>query len=405
MTAQTPSYEERMKWFHEARFGMFIHWGLYSLLGRGEWAMYVERTPPEEYAPLAKRFNPRRFDPDVWMSLAREAGMKYVVLTTRHHDGFCLFDSKVSSYTAPKTAAGRDLVAEYVAAARRAGMKIGFYYSWLDWRFAGYHDYKAHPASVKAMVQQAHQQIRELMTGYGKIDLLWYDGHWVPGLPEAEVADFWGAREVNAEVRRLQPHILINNRCGLKEDLDTPEQHVTSSEPGRGWESCMTMGDSCGWGYMARNPNFKTVPQLLQYLATAAAGEGNYLLNIGPKPDGTIRREEVARLKAMGAWMAKNSESIRGSQRCPFNNGLLGVTTANGNTAYQHVFHWPAQGEICIPGIRNRVKRATILSTGQEGRVVTAGNNRTFIKDLPRTPPDPCNTVVKLELDGKPEAC
>ncbi len=407
MSGKIPSYEERMKWFHEARFGIFVHWGLYALLGRGEWVMNVEHIPADEYAKLAKKFNPSKFDADEWAALAKEAGAKYMVLTTRHHDGFCLFDSKVSDFTSVKTAAGRDFVAEYVKALRKAGLKVGFYYSWLDWRFPGYWDREAHPESAKAMVAQAQAQIKELMSNYGKIDILWYDGHWIPGLEgkDPELAEFWGSKKVNAMVRELQPHIIINNRCGIKEDIDTPEQHVTASEPGRGWESCMTMGDSCGWGYIHNNPNFKTVPQLIQYLVTAAAGEGNYLLNIGPKPDGSIRREEVDRLKAIGRWMRVNGESIYGSQRSklrdgsPFGNGMIGMMTAKGNTHYLHVFRWPRQGEISLWGIdTDRIKSAAILGTDVKARIEKATNGRTLLKGLPRTPPDPWDTVVKLEL-------
>jgi alpha-L-fucosidase len=400
----TPSYEERMKWFHQARFGMFIHWGLYSIPARGEWVMHQEQIPAAEYAELAKQFNPSKFDAAAWVALAKDAGMKYMVLTTRHHDGFCLFDSKVSDFTAPKTAAKRDFVREYVDAARAAGIKIGFYYSWLDWRFPGIFDPIGQPECVKAMVQQAHDQVLELMTNYGKIDVLWYDGQWIPNLAEDKWADFWGARELNAKVRELQPHILINNRCGLQEDLDTPEQHVTASAAGRGWESCMTMGDSVGWGYIANNPNFKPIPQLIQNLAIAAAGEGNYLLNCGPKPDGTIREEEVTRLKAIGEWMRANGESIYGSERCPFAPSMIGLATANGNNAYMHIFRWPTQGEVCVPNIKNGIKTATILQTGQKLEIAKASQNRTYLKGAPVQPPHPYDTVIKLELDGKPEA-
>ncbi|MBI2844257.1 MAG: alpha-L-fucosidase [Armatimonadetes bacterium] len=397
------SYEERMRWFHQARFGIFIHWGLYSILGRGEWVMKVEHIPAEEYAEMAKQFNPSKFDARNWMSLIKESGAKYVVLTTRHHDGFCLYDSKVSDFTSVKTAARRDFVAEYVGAARDAGLKVGFYYSWLDWRFPGYYDHKAQPDSAKAMVDQAGEQIRELMTNYGKIDILWYDGHWVPGLAEEELADFWHSREVNAMVRSLQPHILINNRCGLTEDIDTPEQHVTASQPGRGWESCMTMGDACGWGYIHNNPNFKTSTQLIQYLVTAASTEGNFLLNIGPKPDGTIREEEAERLKAIGKWVKVNGESVFGSRRYPFEVspwgvGMIGTGTAKEDNVYIHVFRWPQQGEICIPGFSKKIISAIILGTGQTVTVELASNGRTFLKALPAVPPDKHDTVIKLVI-------
>lgn len=398
------SYEERLKWFHEARFGIFVHWGLYAILGRGEWVMYHERIPADEYAQLAKRFKPAKFDANAWAALAKEAGARYMVLTTRHHDGFCLFDSKVSDFTSVKTAAKRDFVAEYVEALRKAGLKVGFYYSLLDWRFPGYFDREAYPESAAAMVEQAHAQVRELMTNYGKIDILWYDGHWVPGLDQAAIPDFWRSRELNQMVRSLQPHIIINNRSGLPEDFDTPEQRVAASEPGRAWESCMTIGRGA-WGYVHNEPNFRTVPQLIQHLVTAAAGEGNFLLNVGPKPDGTIRREEVVRLREIGKWLAVNGESIYGSERCPFEARSVGLTTAKGNNAYVHVFRWPKQGEVTVPGIKNEIKSATVLATGQTAVVERGTNSRTFLKGLPKTPPDPYDTVIKLELDGKPEAC
>ena len=405
MSTKMQSYEERMKWFHQARFGMFIHWGLYSIPARGEWVMFLERIPAEEYAELAKKFNPKKFDADAWASLAKEAGAKYMVLTTRHHDGFCLFDSKVSDFTSVKTAAKRDFVAEYVKAVRKPGLKVGFYYSLLDWRFPGYHDPKGKPKSAKAMIKQAHDQVKELLTNYGKIDVLWFDGGWVPGLPKDEQAEFWRAEELLATIRKLQPHIIINNRSGLAGDLDTPEQHVTASEAGRAWESCMTMGDSCGWGYTHHNPNFKTVTQLIQHLVTAASAEGNYLLNVGPKPDGTIRKEEVTRLRAIGKWLAVNGESIYGSERCPFGAGIVGLSTAKGNNAYIHVFRWPRQAEVTLSGIKNKIKSAKVLGTNQKAELATGSNCRTFLKGLPKTPPDPYDTVIKLALEGKPEAC
>lgn len=401
--AKQMSYKERLQWFHEARFGLFIHWGLYSLLGRGEWAMYQERIPKKEYARLAAEFNPRKYDPNAWAETAARAGMKYAVLTTRHHDGFCLFDSAVSDFTAPKTAAKRDLVALYVEAFRKAGLKVGFYYSLLDWRFPGYFEPSKYRDSAEAMVQQYHAQVRELMTNYGKIDLLWYDGDWIShGLVEEDKdrAGFWRSREVNAAVRKLQPHIIINNRSGLEEDLDTPEQHVTASKAGRGWESCMTMGDSCGWGYVHNNPNMKSVPQLLQNLSTAAAGEGNYLLNVGPKGDGTIRKEEEARLASIGRWMAKNGEAIYGSERCDLHGGMIGLWTKKGQYAYLHVFRWPG-AEAVVPLVSGNVVSAELLGEGEGVSVRQEHSGRLVLHDLPIVPPDPNVNVIKIQFDGK----
>ncbi|MGB2938451.1 MAG: alpha-L-fucosidase [Phycisphaerae bacterium] len=407
MARKIPSYAERVKWCHEARFGMFIHWGLYSLLEHGEWVMFSERTPSAEYATLAQRFKPNRFDADAWASVAKEAGAKYMVLTTRHHDGFCLFDSQVSDFTSAKTAAGRDFVAEYVKACRKAGLRVGFYYSLLDWRFPGYFEPRRHRRSAEALVRQAHDQVRELLTNYGRIDVLWYDGGWIShGRVRMDTAKFWRAKELNAMARRLQPRILINNRSGTNEDLDTPEQHVTASAPGRAWESCMTIGDAAGWGYVRHNPGMKTAAQLLQHLVTAAAGEGNLLLNVGPKPDGSIRREEVARLRVMGDWLRVNGEAVYGSRRCFLPNdrwpgGQHGMWTRKGKTAYLHVFRWPGD-RLVVPLVETKALSATILATGKQVRVRQEHNGRLVLSGLPKRPPHPIVTVIKIRFASEP---
>jgi alpha-L-fucosidase len=401
----TESYAERLRWFHEARFGMFIHWGLYALPGRGEWVMFSERIRPSDYAKLTRRFNPQKFDAHAWAALAAEAGMKYAVLTARHHDGFCLYDSHVSDFTSVQTAARRDFVAEYVAAFRAAGLRVGLYYSLLDWRFPGYFEPERHPASAAALVEQAHAQVRELLTQYGRIDVLWYDGDWIAhGLKKVDIAAFWRAAELNAMARSLQPQILINNRCGLAEDLDTPEQHITASAPGRGWESCMTIGDASGWGYMRHNPNLKTVAQLVQHLVAAAAGEGNLLLNVGPRPDGALRREEVLRLQALGRWLRANGESVYGSQR-QFTQaaGHLGSWTRKGTTGYLHVFHWPGSTAV-VPCIGQPVKAVSLLATGAPVAFRQEYNGRLVLTGLPGRPPDPADTVIKVEFETEPQS-
>ncbi len=404
-TQSIPSYEERMKWFHQARFGMFIHWGLYSLTGRGEWTMFLERCSTREYAKLADKFKPSKFDANEWARIAVEAGMKYVVLTTRHHDGYCLWDSKTTDFTSVKQAARRDFVAEYVKACRKAGLKIGFYYSLLDWRFPGYWDPEKYPDSAKALVQQVHDQVRELLTQYGKIDILWYDGGWLRNTfpPQIDLMiPFWRSKQLNAMARKLQPHILINNRSGLQEDLDTPEQHVTASASGRGWESCMTIGDHVGWGFVKHNPNFKTMPQLLQNLVTAASGEGNFLLNVGPKPDGTLRKEEVDRLAQIGDWMRTNGESIYSSQRCALEAVMLGLWTRKGKDAYLHVFRWPGK-EAVIPVVKTKAREAVILQTGQKLQIRTEYNGRLVLTGLHEKAPHPYVTTIKIRFADIPE--
>jgi len=368
--------KERLRWFHESRFGIYIHYGLYSLLEHGEWSMYSERIPPKEYARLAERFLPRPGCADQWADTVARAGAKYAVLTARHHEGFCLFDSKFSKFSTTQTAAGRDLVAEYVTAMRRAGLKVGLYYSLLDWRFPGYFEPEKFPESKDALLEQVHGQVRELMSNYGTIDLLEYDGGWDAKAKtgrDSWVA-FWRSRELNAMVRSLQPQIIINNRSGTDEDIDTPEQKVKASTSGRCWETCMTIGDSVGWGYLRHNPNFKTVPQLLQNLCIAAQGEGNLLLNVGPEPDGRIRPEEQQRLLAIGAWLKENGESIRSSQRCELigssvvgevDLNLQGGWTRRDNVGYWQIFRWPGSVATQVL-VDTPVRKVTLLATGEE---------------------------------------
>jgi len=273
LTPEEKDRIRRMKWWHQAKFGMFIHWGLYSLIGRHEWAMENEGIPVAEYEKLAKKFNPKPNAARDWAKLAKRAGMKYMVMTTKHHEGFCLFDTKLTDYCASKQACGRDLVAEYVNAAREQGLRIGFYYSLMDWHHPDGAKCANDESARKRFVKYIHGQVRELMTNYGKIDILWYDVNW-PLTPEQ-----WEAAEMNRMVRELQPDIIINNRTGLPEDFSTPEQHVRGEPEGRAWEACMTMNDS--WGYHKADDAWKTPKRILRNLITCARDGGNYLLNIG----------------------------------------------------------------------------------------------------------------------------
>jgi len=390
MPPETPqAQQQRMKWWNDARFGMFIHWGVYSIPARGEWVMHVEKIPKEIYARYAQAFHPKRYDPNEWAALAKEAGMRYMVLTSRHHDGYSLFDSQVSDFTAPKTAAGRDLVAEYVKACRKAGLKVGFYYSLLDWRYQAYWDGPdKDPEAWRKFIEYVHAQVRELCTRYGKIDILWYDGGW----PHS--AEAWQSAKLNAMVRQLQPHIIINNRSQLPEDFGTPEQHIIPEQGGRAWESCMTMNDH--WGYAAGDHNWKSATQLIHNLATCVSGGGNYLLNVGPKPDGTIPAYSVRRLKEIGAWMKVNGRSIYGCGRAPFGGGTAGPTTARGSTVYLHVFYWPG-GELCLSGVETPVKSARLLATGRRAKV-SQGGTSLCITGLPQKAPDPHDSVIELKL-------
>ncbi|WPJ96931.1 alpha-L-fucosidase [Coraliomargarita algicola] len=407
-TEPQTEYAQRLRWFHQARFGMFIHFGLYSLLERGEWVMFRERIPPEDYAPLADQFNPANWDAEKLAQTAVDAGMRYAVFTARHHDGYCLYDSAVTDFTSTKTAAQRDFVAEFVTAFRKAGLKVGIYYSLLDWRFPGYFEPQKYPESAAALVQQTHDQVRELLSNYGKIDMLWYDGGWISHGRRKEIpeAEFWRSVELNAMARELQPEIIINNRAGTQEDLDTPEQHVTASEAGRGWESCMTICHPAGWGYVRHTTDFKSVSELLQNLVKAAAGEGNFLLNVGPQPDGSLRSEETTRLQAMGDWLQRYGEGIYGSQRCDLPNDSLpgggaGHWTRQGNTAYLFTSRWPGQ-ELVVPLVGTKAKSATVLGTDLQLGIRYECNHRLVLTGLPEQPPHPDVSVIQIEFEDIP---
>lgn len=386
---------DRAAWFPEARLGMFIHWGVYSIPARGEWAMNRERTPHEEYKVLADKFRPKRYDPHAWAAVARDAGMKYMVLTTRHHDGFCLFDSQHSDFTATKTAAGRDLVAEYADACRSAGLKVGFYYSLKDWHRPDWlarqnGDEQGHAR----FLEYIHGQVRELCTNYGEIDVLWYDG---PGPYDAEG---WQSDKLNAMVRELQPHILINDRSRTTEDFATVEQHLGGQGPKGPWEFCVTMNEN--WGY-ARNSEYKSVQQLIDMLVDVTGRGGNTLLNVGPKPDGRLPSASLKRLRRIGKWMDVNGESIYGCTGSPLTWTNYGRTTMKGENVYVHFSKcWPKRGKCVLAGLKNPIRAATILGTDIELKV-TPKDVRMVLSGLPRKPPDKIDTVVKIEVEGPPE--
>lgn len=392
LTPEEKDRVRRLRWFHEARFGMFIHWGLYAVLGRHEWVMNRERIPVKEYEQLAEQFKPKKFPAREWARLARQAGMKYMVMTTKHHEGFCLFHSELTDYCAPKRAAGRDLVAEYVEAARAEGLRVGFYYSLMDWH---------HPDGVRCLkdekarrrfVDYIHGQVRELCTNYGKLDIMWYDVAWPLD------AEGWESAKMNAMVRQLQPDIIINNRSKLPEDFSTPEQHVTPEREGRAWESCMTMNDS--WGYNAADDNWKTPRQAVGYLVEAAKGGGNLLLNIGPKPDGSVPAPSIKILTAMGEWMAQHGAAIYNSDRARMEWMPTGNWTVKGNTAYFHAFNYPGS-ELALGGIVNKVVSVKFLHNAEAIAFEQKGN-RLLLRGMPAEKPVKIAPVLAIECRGVP---
>jgi alpha-L-fucosidase len=390
--AQTSTDEDRarrMKWWHEAKFGMFIHWGLYSVLGRHEWVMENEGIPVSEYQELAKRFTPKPNAARDWAKLARRAGMKYMVMTTKHHEGFCLFDTKYTSYCAPKQACGRDLVKEYAEAARAEGLRVGFYHSLMDWHHPDGARCADDEAARRRFVEYIHGQVREICAY--KPDILWYDVAWPLD------AEGWESLKMNRMVRELLPDVIINNRAKVPEDFDTPEQRIEASK-GRAWESCMTMNGS--WGYHKNDDDWKTPKTVVRNLITCARGGGNYLLNIGPKPDGSIPEESISILTAVGKWMDKNGSTIYGSDPCRVGRSNYLNFTRKGNTLYVHAHFWPGE-TLVVAGLTNKVLSAKLLAGGKKVEF-TQDRFRVRFTGLPAAPPDDPVTTLAVECDSEP---
>jgi alpha-L-fucosidase len=382
--------ERRMKWWHEARFGMFIHWGLYSTLGRHEWVMENEGIPVAEYEQLAKNFKPKPNAARAWAHLAKQAGQKYMVMTTKHHEGFCHFNSKLTDYCAPKQGPGRDLVAEYVEAARGEGLRVGFYYSLMDWHHPDGARCATDEQARRRFVDYIHGQIRELLTNYSKIDILWYDVAWPLDVQG------WESEKMNQMVFQLQPDIIVNNRNKLDGDFATPEQRIQAEQ--RAWESCMTMNDS--WGCHKADDNWKTPKTIVRNLITCAHDTGNYLLNIGPKADGSIPEESIRILTAVGKWMERNGQTIYQTEKCQPRRSNYASFSRKGNTLYMHLHFWPGE-TVALGGLMNQVKSARLLATGQEVKFEQDKFRVRFVK-LPAKAPDDPVTTLAIECDSEP---
>jgi alpha-L-fucosidase len=369
-----------------------VHWGLYSVLGRHEWVMENEGIPIAEYEPLAKRFQPAPGSARAWARLARETGMRYMVMTTKHHEGFCQFDTKLTNYCAAKQGPGRDLVKEYVAAARAEGLRVGFYYSLMDWHHPDGARCSTDEAARQRFVAYIHGQIRELLTNYGKVDVLWYDVAWPLD------AAGWESARMNKMVFDLQPDIIVNNRNLLQGDFSTPEQEITAEKGGRAWESCMTMNDS--WGYQRADDDWKSPKSVVRNVVSCAGQGGNYLLNIGPRGDGSIPEESVKILQQAGHWMQRNGETIYGSEVCRANTSNYADFTRKGNTLYMHVYFWPGEA-VAISGLRTRVKSARLFASKQ---AVNFEQDRFRVRftGLPADAPDQPVTTLAIECEGEP---
>ena len=430
------AYEKRMAWYTDARFGMFIHWGLYAIPARGEWVRSVERIPKEAYMTYFEEFDPVDYDPKQWAKAAKEAGMKYMVLTAKHHDGFCLFDSQYTDFKSTNTKCGRDLVREYVDAVRAEGLKVGFYYSLLDWYHDDYPHYgdKQHPMrddpaygnegrDFDRYLTYMHNQVRELCENYGKIDILWFDFSYEDQYNVMR-GEKWKATELVTMVRELQPGVIIDNRLEVSGegfgsmwegnptpyhgDFVSPEQIIPpqgiQDKQGRDlvWEACVTMNNN--WGYCEYDRFYKPAPMLIKKLVECVSKGGNMLLNVGPDAKGNIPPQSQAILKEIGAWMKRNSKSIYGCGKAGMEKPDCGRITRSGNKLYYHVFE-NSIGPLPLMGLKGEdIDCIRMLATGAEVPVSHSWMSGNYpdlaFADLGPDPvlPDPVDTVLEVTL-------
>ena len=425
--------DTRMEWWREARFGMFIHWGLYAvpagtwdgkqIPGNGEWIMDRANVPVEEYEKLAGQFNPVKFDAAEWVGIAKGAGMKYIVITSKHHDGFCLFDCDATEYNVVDASPyGKDLLRPLSEECRKQGLKFCVYYSIMDWHHpaqyrgspARYNPTKIHPKRKGEYMAFMKRQLAELLAICDPA-VLWFDGEWPDWYKEED------GRELYAFLRERKPEIIINNRVGKGRkgmeglnkgdrqyvgDFGTPEQQIPATGlAGVDWESCMTMNGT--WGYKKYDHDWKSTETLIRNVIDTASKGGNYLLNVGPTAEGLIPAASVERLAGIGRWMEVNGESIYGTQASPFPETPWGRCTqkpieGGGTRLYLHVFDWPADGRLHVPGLKSRVDRVFLLVDPREKAIRTHSTDGGLIVPLPKTPPEPICTVVVLDVDTAP---
>jgi alpha-L-fucosidase len=435
--ASVEQRDPRLDWWREARFGMFIHWGLYAIPAgewgnrkdHGEWIRTSAQIPLAEYDQLVHKFNPVKFDAGAIAKAAKAAGMKYIVITSKHHDGFCLFDSKETDFDVMSTPFKRDIMKELSEACRREGIRMCWYYSIMDWHHPDYvprrdweKDRPTAGADFDKYVAYMKTQLAELLTKYGDIGVLWFDGQWEGTWDHTRGADLY------KYVRGIQPRIIVNNRVdkgggeygitreGYFGDFGTPEQEIPPTGlPNVDWETCMTMNDH--WGYCRADTKFKTTQDLIRKLADIASKGGNFLLNVGPTAEGEIPGESVKRLREMGEWMDRNGSSIYGTRAGPLGLPKWGRCTQaqikgpDGRAAtrlFLHVFEWPRNGKLVVEGVYNEVIGASLLS-GADGvslnvsREGASGGGDNLAIAVPLRAPDENDTVVVLDLVGKPD--
>lgn len=378
---------KRTEWFTEARFGMFIHWGLYAIPARGEWIRSEEKLSIEDYEPFFKEFNPVKYNPREWARAAKNAGMKYAVMTAKHHDGFCLFDSKLTDYKATNTPIERDLIREYIDAFRKEGIKVGLYYSLLDWHHEDYPAYndRIHPMrgneafkkikhDFSKYIKYFHGQVKELLTNYGKIDLMWFDFSY-----DDMTGEKWEATKLVEMIREIQPDIVIDNRLGgniksanpeiYSGDFFSPEQIIPpmgiTNELGQSipWEACITMNNH--WGYSSKDKDFKPSSQLIRALVECVSKNGNLLLNVGPNAKGEIPEESLHILSEIGKWIEQNEDSIYGCGASDIPKPEWGRYTQKGDILYAHIYE-RGVGSLNLKGLQGKISNARLLSDASE---------------------------------------
>ncbi|HEY0434125.1 MAG TPA: alpha-L-fucosidase [Chitinophagaceae bacterium] len=418
--------DQRMKWWKDARFGLFIHWGLYSVpagvwksdTNHAEWIRTTAQIPIGEYDKFVGQFDPEKFNADQWVKMAKKAGMKYIVITSKHHDGFNMFNSKESDFDIMSTPFHRDVMKELAAACRKQGIRFCFYHSIMDWHHPDYlprreweKDRPATGANFENYIAYLKAELKELLTNYGNIGVLWFDGEWESTWTHARGKDLYNY------VRSLEPSILVNNRVdvgregmeGLTRegdfvgDFGTPEQEIPATGiPGADWESCMTMNNN--WGYNSHDNHWKSGEDLVRKLIDIASKGGNFLLNIGPTAEGVFPDSAIERLDEIGSWMSKNGEAIYGTQASPFKNLDWGRCTqkriAGGTRLYLHVFDRPSGGKLVVPGLGNSVRRCFTLDGERPLRAVKERNE--YVIDIGSVPQAKYATVIVMDIKGRP---
>ncbi len=388
-------HDARMAWWREARLGLFLHFGLYSLLGRNEWVMNLEMMTPEEYEPLADRFKPEPGKIREAVRLAADTGMRYAIMGAKHHDGFCLWDTKQTDFNSVQRAAQLDLMKEFTDACHEFGLRCGIYYSLMDWRHPDGYACKNDEAARRRFVDFSWGCIQELLSNYGKIDILWLD------VPSPLSPEQWGAEEMIAQARALQPGLLVNDRFGIPGDFASPEEGVVVAEPGRDWEVAMTANH--GWGYSeGAEQDWRSIREVLRILHQACAHQGNFLLNLGPKPDGSLPEKSYEIFGQLKHWLEKNGETVFGDfdrleEYKPWRNGTSSWVIKDEKTVYLWNYWWQP-GQLRVGGILTAPSKVTLLATGAACAFKHDGK-RVTLTGLPPTDPSPETGFNVFRLD------